>query len=412
MASVSTNPKRQTIPKSIKTNVWNAYVGPNRYEIKCWCCRAQLIRFSEWTCGHVVSDAEGGEVSVQNLRPVCFSCNSSMGSKNMKTFMLDYGFITEEYEFYDYGTCYGIEDYAEHEASVQIRLPEKKVEERKAVELNNKNAQATRKANEFATAMSIIEKTKQITIRDGGTIVCVVTGQDIPTLWRGVTPWGENRPISEKRAQWLAKAEKELKETCGRYEFSSPATTLCILEKNIYLIDGQHRHRAFEILNSPPDSEWLIHVVKCSTHDMVAQHFEWLNNGTPVPAAYYNRKTRDMIDETFVLFARQYPDILTEGDTKRPKLTRVNARDALSKVSVIADGIKFGQLTSDAIYDAIIAANKRQTDRYRDNPELEKSKQCLEAAKKKGFYLGLVKNWELEVGSEINAILQEKEDIE
>jgi hypothetical protein len=40
-----------------------------------------------WHAGHVVAESKGGgPTNVQNLRPVCISCNMSMGSKNMMEF--------------------------------------------------------------------------------------------------------------------------------------------------------------------------------------------------------------------------------------------------------------------------------------------------------------------------------------
>ena len=42
-------------------------------------------------CGHIISEANGGEIKLDNLRPICHSCNSSMGTVNMDEFIIKYG---------------------------------------------------------------------------------------------------------------------------------------------------------------------------------------------------------------------------------------------------------------------------------------------------------------------------------
>jgi len=41
-------------------------------------------------CGHVVSEINGGELEPENLKPICQSCNSSMGTTNMNEFIKKY----------------------------------------------------------------------------------------------------------------------------------------------------------------------------------------------------------------------------------------------------------------------------------------------------------------------------------
>ena len=42
-------------------------------------------------CGHVVAEADGGPTTVDNLRPVCATCNLSMRTQNMNTFKETHG---------------------------------------------------------------------------------------------------------------------------------------------------------------------------------------------------------------------------------------------------------------------------------------------------------------------------------
>ena len=38
-------------------------------------------------CGHVIPECKGGKTNLSNLKPICQTCNLSMGTKNMDEFM-------------------------------------------------------------------------------------------------------------------------------------------------------------------------------------------------------------------------------------------------------------------------------------------------------------------------------------
>lgn len=78
--------RRKKIPKSIRTLVWNKYIGADITAAKCCCCREEKITLNNWHCGHVVAESKGGDTTINNLRPVCAPCNSSMGAKSMNEF--------------------------------------------------------------------------------------------------------------------------------------------------------------------------------------------------------------------------------------------------------------------------------------------------------------------------------------
>lgn len=85
--SKAPKPKKQTIPKKIKTLVWNHYIGEDVGSTQCMCCKCTKITQMEFQCGHVVSEANGGEITIENLRPICGSCNTSMKTTNMDDFI-------------------------------------------------------------------------------------------------------------------------------------------------------------------------------------------------------------------------------------------------------------------------------------------------------------------------------------
>ena len=79
--------KKKSIPSAIKKLVWNTHIGEDVGKAKCLCCKTTDITQMSFNCGHIISEANGGEVIVSNLKPICQNCNSSMGTKNMDDFM-------------------------------------------------------------------------------------------------------------------------------------------------------------------------------------------------------------------------------------------------------------------------------------------------------------------------------------
>ena len=59
----------------------------------CFCCGIEeLNAMGTWECGHVISEYNGGDLSTQNLKPVCSGCNKSMATMNMDEYMKKYYF--------------------------------------------------------------------------------------------------------------------------------------------------------------------------------------------------------------------------------------------------------------------------------------------------------------------------------
>ena len=72
--------KKEKIPKAIREQVWLKYIG-QRYSTKCnivWC--KNKINCFNFDCGHNIPESKGGELRLNNLRPICRNCNVSMGA--------------------------------------------------------------------------------------------------------------------------------------------------------------------------------------------------------------------------------------------------------------------------------------------------------------------------------------------
>ena len=76
--------KKATIPKPIKMEIWRIHCGET-FEHACCIsfCNNRMTPF-DFEAGHIQAEAEGGEVSVENLIPICSKCNKSMGKKHLR----------------------------------------------------------------------------------------------------------------------------------------------------------------------------------------------------------------------------------------------------------------------------------------------------------------------------------------
>ena len=75
------SPKSARIPKAIREQTWLRYNGET-YKAKCnvvWC--QNITTPFTFDVGHNIPQSKGGGTEIDNLRPICPSCNKSMGNK-------------------------------------------------------------------------------------------------------------------------------------------------------------------------------------------------------------------------------------------------------------------------------------------------------------------------------------------
>ena len=76
-----TKKSRKTISKSLKNNVWIQQYG-EKFKCKCsvtWC--AMTITPFTFEVGHNQPHSKGGTLEIDNLMPICSTCNKSMGDR-------------------------------------------------------------------------------------------------------------------------------------------------------------------------------------------------------------------------------------------------------------------------------------------------------------------------------------------
>ena len=83
--------KKKSIPLVLKRRVWDKYFGEKNGVAQCPCCKLSQISTFSFHCGHIVSEKNGGLLVLDNLIPLCQSCNSSMGIRSYNDFCKDIG---------------------------------------------------------------------------------------------------------------------------------------------------------------------------------------------------------------------------------------------------------------------------------------------------------------------------------
>ena len=79
--------KKDNIPKIKKQEIWEQYIGIDIGRTKCLCCNLNDITQFNFHNGHILAKSKGGDMSKENLRPICSQCNLSMGNESMIDFM-------------------------------------------------------------------------------------------------------------------------------------------------------------------------------------------------------------------------------------------------------------------------------------------------------------------------------------
>ena len=82
---VTPKKRKKKISPQVRFDVWKTYIG-NFIEAKCFCCWKNSITpftyCNTFHAGHITAEANGGEITIGNLLPICKDCNSSMGATN------------------------------------------------------------------------------------------------------------------------------------------------------------------------------------------------------------------------------------------------------------------------------------------------------------------------------------------
>jgi hypothetical protein len=80
--------QKKTISPKLRIQVWQKEFGDKDENICPFFMCQNMINngLNGFHCGHIISEFNGGETSLDNLRPICSKCNCKMGSVNWNDF--------------------------------------------------------------------------------------------------------------------------------------------------------------------------------------------------------------------------------------------------------------------------------------------------------------------------------------
>lgn len=80
-------PRKQQIPKKVKSDAWDKYIGEDIAVAKCIVCCHTTINAKDFEAGHIISEKNGGPVNIDNILPICSACNRSMAAMDMNEYI-------------------------------------------------------------------------------------------------------------------------------------------------------------------------------------------------------------------------------------------------------------------------------------------------------------------------------------
>lgn len=86
------------IPKAVRDECWKRYCGELLFG-KCYVCE-RIISKDDFYAGYIISERNGGETNINNLKPTCKICNLSCGTMNLNDFKNKYFSKKDDYYYY------------------------------------------------------------------------------------------------------------------------------------------------------------------------------------------------------------------------------------------------------------------------------------------------------------------------
>lgn len=271
----------------------------------------------------------------------------------------------------------------------------------------------------------------------------VVRGAELVKARRAgeLVTWEFNRALDEERVSRMTQDQ------IGRLERGDPLTlflpvpvTVCALGGDAcflggdacflgddrcinvggvtYVMDGQHRlavlttlveHARTEISAPARTAELLLCTVTCATAAELEDVFVRINSGTPVPAAYYDKKVDELLAGYCERLIGLWPLAHSEAARpQRPSFSVRRVKDAMSSQALLRNAIIDGRLTA----ETLVAITDRENTLERNLQGTEGAgkgipDRCLKGAIKSEFYLGLRKEWATDIALRAIAGLDE-----
>lgn len=76
--------KKKSIPKALRMKLWEQQFG-DTLSGNCFTCHRN-VKVDDFQAGHIIAEANGGQVTLSNLKVVCKPCNTSCGTMDLNAF--------------------------------------------------------------------------------------------------------------------------------------------------------------------------------------------------------------------------------------------------------------------------------------------------------------------------------------
>jgi len=82
--------KRKKISQRDRNKIWDDEFGHTVDRAMCPICERNEVRRHQFALGHINSLFKGGPDELSNMRPICFQCNTEMGTMDMNEYIAKY----------------------------------------------------------------------------------------------------------------------------------------------------------------------------------------------------------------------------------------------------------------------------------------------------------------------------------
>lgn len=150
--------RKKKIASHVRFEVWKTYIG-NNIESKCFCCwKNKITPFTNcntFHAGHIHSEANGGEIKIENLLPICSDCNKSMGTVHWDEYIEKY----TNYRIRIYGEK--VPKKAHEKAKTIQRLVKRYLNNKKVCKVKRKRRKKKKIPNYLRPTRSFLKKLKK-----------------------------------------------------------------------------------------------------------------------------------------------------------------------------------------------------------------------------------------------------------
>jgi len=143
-----------------------------------------------------------------------------------------------------------------------------------------------------------------------------------------------NRYINEETIEKIVEYQKDYYKKHKKYSVATGKIVIGgINGKNWKILDGQHRIRAFSLLQDKGPAFGDITVINFDNEDEMFEAFKTLNESTPVPEQYKNGNPihTEILQGVKLLFDKEYKDTISKAD--KPQRPNINSQKMIDRMA-------------------------------------------------------------------------------